>query len=544
MNLTDEVRALDELERATASGNPEMIARVTVANILPLYHEHYGVLTAAVDGLPSKVLERFPILRFGHRMTPVLARTTRPFKPLIDPDVARTMSADELDVFTLMQMISFRFSGDVAAALVYARRLEDRILDIRLESRERTDGQLWFYHHEIGSTLLASGDSARALLEFSTARQLGRLSRQRDAERLALGRAALAHALRGSLDEAEIALAEVSEHPPPTASHRSASMMTEGVAAALIAVERMSDEVDDRLAELEPYDSVLMTWPFALLARARSLLAAHRPGEALEAIRLANDAHPVQHGSVASDVIASTLIEALCALGDSTAAWDIAMSNAKTGNMTRFAVIRLALHDSRFDVAAGEIRRLAGDRSLSPSQRAKATLFWGWLEVAQDDELDQRTAMQIHRLAVTGNVRRLLATMPRQLIERVREHLTSAELAEFDVATNGLTPFEMKTRPILTPSELRVLNALPIHSTTAAIATAFHVSPNTIKSQLKALYRKLECSTRDAAIKIASRDRLFVNDDSAVRAGAGGAGDDFVRLVVGSRNESLDVGTR
>lgn len=544
MNLTDDVRALEELERATATGNQETIAKVAVANILPLYHEHYGVLTSAVDGLPSKVLERFPILRFGHRMTAVLARTTRPFKPLIDPDAARTMSADELDVFTLMQMISFRFSGDVAAALIYARRLEDRILDIRVESRERADGQLWFYHYEIGSTLLASGDSARALLEFSTARQLGRLSNQRDAERLALGRAALAHALRGSLDEAEIALSEIAEHPPPTESHRSASMMTEGVAGALIAVERMSDDVDRQLAELEPYDSVLLTWPFALLARVRSFLAAQRPGEALEAIRLANDAHPVQHGSVASDIIASTFIEALCALGDSTAAWDVAMSHPKTGNMTRFAVIRLALHDSRFDVAATEIRRLAGDRALSPSQRAKATLFWGWLEIAQSGEIDQRTAKQIHRLAVTGNIRRLLATMPRQLIERVKANLSTTELSEFDTATNGLTPFDMKNRPILTPSELRVLNALPVHSTTAAIASAFHVSPNTIKSQLKALYRKLGCSTRDDAIRVARRHRLFVGENAGVRDGDDASGDDFVRLALGSQSESLDVGTR
>ncbi|SIO29351.1 helix-turn-helix transcriptional regulator [Agromyces cerinus] len=533
MNLNDEVKALEELERAIASGNQETIAKVAVANILPLYHEHYELLTSTVDRLPSKLIERFPILRFGHRMTPVLARTSRPFKPLIDPDAARTMSADELDVFTLVQMISFRFSGDVSAALVYARRLEDRILDVRVESRERVDGPLWFYHYEIGSTLLAAGDSSRALLEFSTARQLGRLSRQRDAERLALCRAALAHALRGSLDEAESALAEAALHPPPTASHVAASRTTEASAAALIAVERMTDDVDERLAELDAYDSVQLTWPFALLARARLLLARQRPGEALEAIRLAKDAHPVQHGSVASDVIAATLIDALCALGDSATAWEIAGSSASVGNMTRFAIIRLALHDSRFDVAAAEIRRLAGDSTLSPNQRAKGILFWAWLEVAEGADLDASTATQIHRLAVTGSIRRLLATVPRQLVDRVRAHLSGEELAEFDAATNDLTHFAMKMRPILTPSELRVLSALPTQPTTAAIASAFHVSPNTIKSQLKALYRKLGCSTRHEAIKIATRHRLLVHD---------GEVDTIDRLAVGPQNKRLDVG--
>ncbi|MBP1325896.1 DNA-binding CsgD family transcriptional regulator [Leucobacter exalbidus] len=71
----------------------------------------------------------------------------------------------------------------------------------------------------------------------------------------------------------------------------------------------------------------------------------------------------------------------------------------------------------------------------------------------------------------------------------------------------------MTTRPALTPSELRVLNALPLHATTASIAAAFHVSPNTIKSQLKALYRKLECSSREGAIKTASQLRIIADDD-------------------------------
>ncbi|MGW9630928.1 response regulator transcription factor [Agromyces sp. NPDC055520] len=531
MNLYDEAKALEELEYVMSSGSPESIARVAVANFLPLYHEHYGVLTSAIEALPSRLLERYPLLRLGHRMTPVLARTTRPFKPLIDPDEARAMKPDELDVYTLLQMIAFRVSGDVAAALIYARRLEDRIFDIRIESRERADGPLWYYHLQIGSTLLAAGDTTRALLAFGTSLQLGRLSNHSDAERLPLGRIALAHALRGSLDDAELALVELALLPPPTESHHAASRMTEGTAAALIGVERMADDVEQLLADLERYDSVQMTWPFALLARARSLLAEQRPGEALEAIRLARDAHPDQHGSVASDVIASTSIEALCALGDSATAWGIAESNPRTGVMTRFAVIRLALHDSRFDLATSEISRLSRDHTLSPMQRAKSILLTAWVEIAQGGEIDARSASQIFRLAVTGNIRRLLSTGPRQLLDQVRATLSDAELAEFDAATNDLPHVEIRVRPILTPSELRVLNVLPVLATTAAIARRFHVSPNTVKSQLKSLYRKLGCSTRDQAIRVASRHRLFA-----------GARDDIGQLMLGPRNEPADVG--
>ena len=53
-----------------------------------------------------------------------------------------------------------------------------------------------------------------------------------------------------------------------------------------------------------------------------------------------------------------------------------------------------------------------------------------------------------------------------------------------------------------------MLSALPIHRSTAALAAALHVSPNTIKSQLRSLYRKLGCTNRGDAIEIALRLRL------------------------------------
>ena len=219
VNLTDAPHAERELRRALASGRADEIARTALAHIWPLYWAHYDLLIESVEALPGALLERFPVLKILHPMTPVLARAARPFKPLVSPDEARGLSPDELDILTLVQMIGFRFSGDVAAALIYAQRLEDRLVEVRVESRERTDGPLWFYHYQIGSTLLAAGDSSRALLAFATARQLGTFAQQPYAERLALTRAALAHALRGSLDEADTALAESRTQPLPSRAH-------------------------------------------------------------------------------------------------------------------------------------------------------------------------------------------------------------------------------------------------------------------------------------------------------------------------------------
>ncbi|GIT79686.1 hypothetical protein LLS1_13550 [Leifsonia sp. LS1] len=508
MNLNDADRAESELRHALAGGNQGSIATAVLDNVWPLYSSHHELLLSTIVALPSPLLERHPILRLLHPLTPVLARTARPFKPLVSADQARLFGPDELDLLALAQMIAFRSSGDLESSLVYARRLEDRIVQTRVESRERTDGPLWYYHHEIGSTLLAAGDSVRALVEFATARQLGRFALQRDAERLALGRMALAHAMRGSLDDAVNALAEAAKQPPATPAHRSAARATESAASALVGAERLADDLDERLAALEPYDSVELTWPFALLARSRSLLARHRPDEALEAIRLAAAAHPTQSGSFADDVVAAASIEALIALGEFAAARSLAGSDG-SGVLTSLARVRLGLHEGDVDGAARLLRTLGADRTLGPAAHAEWLVLSAWHEFATTGGLLRDTAVRVLRVGTRRDSRRLFASAPRQLVELVRQHLPQDIPRGFDGMVGDLERIDIKARPQLTVGELRILRALPAHDTTAAIAASFHVSPNTVKSQLQSMYRKLGCSTRDEALRLAAGYRLF-----------------------------------
>lgn len=509
MNFTDAELARTELARAVSGGHPETIARTAASNVWPLYTSHSELLIAAVVDLPSALLDRYPILRVLHPMTPVLARTARPFKPVMYSQDARTMTPDELDFLTFAQMIGFRFGGDTTAALACARKLEERLLQMSVDGRDRVDGPLWFFHHQIGTTLLSAGDTNRALLEFATARQLASLSAQPYAERMALGRIAIAHAIRGALDDAERALAEARSMPEVETVHANAAIASENAAAALIAVDRMSADTDDVLAASVRVDSIELNWPFVLLARCRAYLALHRPEDALEAAQFAASAHAAQRGSFGADVIAAMSIEALIATGDATRAWRTLQENPKVGVLTQFAAVHLALYDSRFDIAAQELQLLAGDETLGPAQRAEFLLLSGWLEFARSGELDKDTARQIARIARSRDRRRLLAIMPRQLVDRVREALDGEMGAAFAAATCDLVSADLQTRPSLTVGELRVLNALPAQLSTARMASSFHVSPNTVKSQLRSLYRKLGCSTRDDAIRVAGRLRLL-----------------------------------
>lgn len=53
---------------------------------------------------------------------------------------------------------------------------------------------------------------------------------------------------------------------------------------------------------------------------------------------------------------------------------------------------------------------------------------------------------------------------------------------------------------VLTRAELRVLRLLPSHLTFAEIAARLHLSPNTVKTQAHAVYRKLDASSRSEAV--------------------------------------------
>jgi LuxR family maltose regulon positive regulatory protein len=52
----------------------------------------------------------------------------------------------------------------------------------------------------------------------------------------------------------------------------------------------------------------------------------------------------------------------------------------------------------------------------------------------------------------------------------------------------------------VSPAELRVLELLPTHLTTAEIAEHLHLSPNTVGSHIKALHRKLDAGRRSEVV--------------------------------------------
>ncbi len=70
--------------------------------------------------------------------------------------------------------------------------------------------------------------------------------------------------------------------------------------------------------------------------------------------------------------------------------------------------------------------------------------------------------------------------------------------SQVDTATGSA-----KEASTLTTAELRVLRLLPTHLSFPAIAQGLYVSPNTVKTHVRAVYRKLDASSRAEAVALA-----------------------------------------
>jgi len=72
----------------------------------------------------------------------------------------------------------------------------------------------------------------------------------------------------------------------------------------------------------------------------------------------------------------------------------------------------------------------------------------------------------------------------------------------------------------LTASELRILQFLPSHLSFPQVAASVHLSPNTVKTHVRAIYRKLDASSRQEAIERAREVGLLEGEPGRSGSGA------------------------
>jgi LuxR family maltose regulon positive regulatory protein len=148
----------------------------------------------------------------------------------------------------------------------------------------------------------------------------------------------------------------------------------------------------------------------------------------------------------------------------------------------------------------------------------------GWLVTAVVADLsreDRRATAAVQRaiaLAAPEGFRRPFTLFDRERMSRLLTRALSLDPAGSNFANQMLADLSPQAgRPgaalaePLTDRELMVLEHLPTMSSNAEIAEEMYVSVNTVKAHLKSLYRKLEVSSRRAAVHRARELNLFAD---------------------------------
>jgi LuxR family maltose regulon positive regulatory protein len=166
-------------------------------------------------------------------------------------------------------------------------------------------------------------------------------------------------------------------------------------------------------------------------------------------------------------------------------------------------------HDGRVDTAKIDLRRATG---LTDS----LVDFAPWYEV----EVRITLARAASRLGDSAAARRQLADASRML-RRCREAVVLDEwlVESLEQANSAPSPY-LDGRWLLTTAELRVLQFLPTHLSFPEIAAQLNVSANTVKTHSRAVYRKLDASSRAEAVARACDAGLIETNAAAIAAAA------------------------
>ncbi|MGV1047553.1 MAG: LuxR C-terminal-related transcriptional regulator [Solirubrobacterales bacterium] len=150
--------------------------------------------------------------------------------------------------------------------------------------------------------------------------------------------------------------------------------------------------------------------------------------------------------------------------------------------------------DARADLSAGRdlLRRLDG--------------FGAWFEVETAAAL-AAAAVELNDPAAASELLQLARS---RLADLPDAPILDAWVTSIGEGAEGLSPGAAAE---LTPAELRVLRLLPSHLSIRQIAAELNVSQNTVKTQVRAAYRKLGVSSRHEAVELCRQLGLVPADD-------------------------------
>lgn len=359
----------------------------------------------------------------------------------------------------------------------------------------------------VGVTKLVTGDVESAIASFSDAVRWSKARGQHPIGRHAENYLALGLAVAGDITGAQKQL----RHDPARAAAPLGTLAylyeTVGfLAAGMIALGGLDEEAAVAAIEgLSDFAETGELWWVASHLKARHALYWGDRETAIAGLEARLISHRGLGGpdALGGTVARADLADLYQAVGNYTAAEHVLKDTRANKGRSALLVAR-----TRLELGLGEynqaLARLSSDdliasgRDIVPA--AVLTLqAAAHKHLGDDDSSRSNLEDAATHIRQTGALN-MIAEAPRE----VRDELADM----FGIDPGGLPVIYVTQAPVhLTGRERDVLEALRDHPTVKDLAVVLHISPNTAKTHLAALYQKLSVHTRDQALRVGPRPR-------------------------------------
>ncbi|WP_430334425.1 LuxR C-terminal-related transcriptional regulator [Rhodococcus sp. ACT016] len=503
------------LAHAVDARDWDLAVVIIKADWVQLMSRHFHLVRETLITLPEEAAAgdmsiragRELFLRFGSDATHIADPV--PLETAGDNPPSTAELADALAVGSVQSLI-LRVSGNFAQASRMSVRMSE-LGERALHTAPTEVGPfLPLLRLQWGITHQLRGDIARASTEFRRAYNSSRPIGIDFVARSAAGGLALNYALTGELTHAESWLDR--ERRQEDAAWGTPTIRVSGlVASALVAIDRMEPaRAEQALTELGNLPDDEELWAFALYAHCQLALVSRHAEMGLDRMHRAVAVYDrwFTPESVAAQLLAATEADLHLALGRGNETWTALEKARGRGPWTTIAHARMELASGQPAAALADCAQPAIADCPYPRIRLESALIQAAANVDLTHHARAQTMLRraIALFEQTGTVRPF-ASMPAAQIAQLSElgiALPDAWLAAAPGADDAVFPDRVQLVDI-SDRESAVLVALMSTPSIAEIAGRLFVSQNTVKSQLRSLYRKLGVHSRAEALLTAAR---------------------------------------
>lgn len=498
------MHSVSSLEDALSRRAWDEVNDIFDAHFLRLLLLDPALVDRALDALPEEWFAEHP----RHGMSRALARSARDADGLVQQAAQRRFlawvgSREHPELRDLLGVEAARIRDSIAHGWYeQASGIADTMLELirsaQTVSSEYSD-VLPATYVRCGTAKLLAGDIEASTACYAEALRWARTGGGHPYARYAREHLALVHALEERYaDAAALIEGPFTRSPTDTVARRlEAPGLLARVLLALSDLDtdeatRLLDFVDDGIRASE------FGW-VALHAGATSAIFAGESWDAIHSITSEIVASAERHGpgSLSGATLRADLASLYQAVGDLRAAERTMLTpgllrrhSGVVTSLARQALLRGRPEQALNVMLAGESAR----REHIPTRHLPSgAVVFASAELAASGALSENTL----RLAASSVAHHRAFSALAQATPELREELLPLVGTSADEVPR---PWEYLPRIKLTRREREMLDALETHATLSEVASALHVSINTAKTHVRALYRKLGAHSRDEAL--------------------------------------------